>query len=261
MKKKDIMSSSIFVNETKLNNNLIKRGCALTVSSVTRMLYIIIGCVLGILAIVARVFMDATTLAAALVLILGFMLVWQGTRLHMDSARSMIAQLNKVDDAARKRVLFANEQGFGVLINGEPRRFNWDEVKLAVASKEITCLVLYKNSILFIWDNAGFVKGTPEEFLEFLAEHVHSPQRGRFAKWCDKTVYKLDNWKYYRQVAQQQEAARKAERKAAREAARSAQRGDQRGPQRGPQRSAQRGSQRSAQHSPQRGTQRKAHRK
>lgn len=210
-----VPADALFVNRTELTNDLIKQGCALTVSSVLRVLYFGFGILMGIAAIVARVFFDASTLVTVLVLLLGLMTVWQGSRLPMESARAMISQLMKAGDQARDRVTFATQEQFGVVLpSGKVQAFPWSSFSRALATHEMTCLTVEKPSVLFVLDNDGFLRGTPGEFAVFLADHVRSAPRTGFVAWCDRVCSTLDNWKLVQARQREKDAAKKAAKEA-----------------------------------------------
>ena len=221
-----VPSDALFVNRTELTNAIVKKGCSITVSSVLRVLYFAIGILMGIAAVVGRVFFGVDTLITVLVLLLGLMTVWQGSRLPMESARSMISQLMKAEKQnpeARIRVTFATEQAFGVVMpDGTARTFPWGDFSRAVATMDVMCLTTAQQSVLFILDNKGFLRGTPGDFAVFLAEHIAPEDRNGFQKWCDKTCRTLDNWSSIQQQKKAEQDEAKAAKKAAKEAAKAA---------------------------------------
>lgn len=190
-----IPATALFVNFTVLTNKLIKEGCSITVSSVMRMTYLFLGVLIGVSAIVFRILFEIPTLAVVLVLLVGLITVWQGSHLPAESARAIISRLNKGDGSERERYLWADDTGVGVYVKGASRTFEWDAVKLAVATEKVTCLVLKANSVLLVLDNEGFLKGTVHGFQDLLAAHVTKSEKNAFVAWCDKTVYRLDHWK------------------------------------------------------------------
>lgn len=216
-----IPQDALFINTTVLSNAIIKKGCALTVSSVLRMVYFMFGIALGVCALIFRLAFHISTIAFILVLLLGLITIWQGARLPLESARAMIARFQKEGEEARTRICFATEKYFGVIMGNKPLTFSWSQFKIAVASQEITCLVLHQNSVLFILDNEGFSKGTASEFQAFLAQHITTPKRSKFVRWCDTQVYKLDNWKLIQAAYKQEQAQKKAAKKAAKKQRRS----------------------------------------
>lgn len=183
------------VNHTQLSNKLVLAGCALTISSVVRVCYLAIGIAIGIAAVVFRLIASTPTLVTVIVLGLGLMIVIQGMRLPHESARTIVSRLNKGGDEARNRYYWADESGIDVWVNNHVHHVAWNEVKLGVATQEATCLVLQQNSVLFILDNAGFLRGSAQDFQALVAEHVQTPPRNAIVTWCDKVMYSLDNWR------------------------------------------------------------------
>lgn len=199
-----------FINHTTLSNSIIKKGCGLTVSPALRMVYLLAGIAIGISAVVFRICFGTPTLATILVLLLGLIIVWQGTRLPMESARAMISHLMKLGDEARERTYYANADGLTVVATTKPFNFRWVQVRLAVASQEITCLVMKDGDLLFIMDNDGFSKGTAKEFQSLLAAKVESPKQNWFSRWATHTVTRLDNWRLVQLAYKQEQEQKKA---------------------------------------------------
>lgn len=221
-----VPANALYANRTELTNDIVKKGCGITVSSVLRILYFGIGILMGIAAIVCRVFFHVDTLITVLVLLLGLMTVWQGSRLPMESARSMISQLMKAEKQnpeARTRVTFATETEFGVVLpDGKVRTYPWKDFSRAIGTMDVTCLTTTQQSVLFILDNKGFLRGTPGEFAVFLKEHVKEPARSGFQTWCEKVCHTLDNWGTVQAKIKEEDAAKKAAKQAKKDAKKAA---------------------------------------
>lgn len=190
-----VPADALFINETELTNPLIKAGCAMTVSSVMRLFYLVAGVVLGVAAILFRIFMDVDVLSTVLVLVLGLMLVWQGNRLPMESAARMIRQVSKAGDDARHRVYFATETEFGVVLaDGTVHRFPWAELGTFAGNPQVMAITLRNRSILFCLSMTGFTKGQPGDFVVFLNEHMLPVRRNAIQRLADRVFHTLDDW-------------------------------------------------------------------
>ncbi len=208
-----VPTDALFVNETRLTNSMVKEGCRLTTSAVLRIVYFALGIGLGIFAVVWRAFFGADTLAFILVLLVGLMTVWQGSRLPMESARRMIAQLDKVGDSSRDRVFYATEEGLGVKIgDGAARVFPWSAFSRAVATTSVCCLTIGGQSALVVMDMNGFVRGSNAEFVHFVATHVTEPEQNAFVRGCERICRTLDGWSGVQAAQREKDAAKKAAR-------------------------------------------------
>lgn len=206
-----VPAGALFINRTDLTNTQVKEACRYTVSSVLRMTYFLFGIALGVFAIVWRVAFDADTLATVLVLLVGLMTVWQGSRLPMESARRMISQLDKAGQDSRKRTYFATETEFGVVLaDGQARTFPWSAFGRAVVTQKVACLTLTGQSVLLVVAMDGFTKGEPAEFVRFLAEHVNEAPRNAVTRLCEKACRTLDDWGSVQAAQREKDAAKKA---------------------------------------------------
>ena len=205
-----VPKDALFVNKTNLTNAQVKEACRLTVSSTLRVFYFACGILLGVAAVLARVFWHISGLTCALVLLVGLMTVWQGNRLPLDNARRMIAALDRNGEASRERLTFATEKQLGVILSdGTRRTFAWSEFSRAVATPSLVCLTLAKGSLIFMLDTQGFTKGDAAGFIQFLATHVIEPPRNAVARACDKICSTLDSWGTIQAAQKERDAAKK----------------------------------------------------
>ena len=210
-----VPAGSLFVNETTLTNDQVKEACRLTVSPTLRVFYFGCGILIGVAAVLARVFWHISGLTCALVLLVGLMTVWQGNRLPLDNARRMIAALDRAGEAARQRTTYATEKEMGVILSdGTRRTFGWSEFSRAVATSRLICLTLAKGSLIFMLDTQGFTKGDAAGFIQFLATHVSEPPRIAVARACDKICSTLDSWSTVQAAQKERDAAKKQARQA-----------------------------------------------
>lgn len=210
-----VPADALFVNKTSLTNAQVKEACRLTVSPTLRVFYFACGILLGVAAVLARVFWHISGLTTALVLLVGLMTVWQGNRLPLDNARRMIAALDRTGEDARERLTFATEKELGVILSdGTRRTFAWSEFGRAVATPTIICLTLTKGSLIFMLDTQGFTKGDAAGFIQFLATHVSEPPRNAVARACGKICSTLDSWGTVQAAQRERDAAKKQARQA-----------------------------------------------
>lgn len=210
-----VPAGSLFVNETALTNDQVKEACKLTVSPTLRVFYFGCGILIGVAAVLARIFWHISGLTCALVLLVGLMTVWQGNRLPLDNARRMIAALDRAGEAARRRTTYATEKELGVILSdGTRRTFEWGEFSRAVATPRLICLTLAKGSLIFMLDTQGFTKGDAAGFIQFLAAHVSEPPRNAVARACDKICSTLDSWSTVQAAQKERDAAKKQARHA-----------------------------------------------
>lgn len=215
-----------FVIRTELTNPIVKAGCAMTVSSVMRVLYFLFGILLGVGAIVYRVFFDGDTLATILVLVLGLMTVWQGNRLPLENARNVIAQLHKQGEENRKRTYYATERGMGVITSsGEVQEIPWAQFTRFAGNQKVAALADARGGTLVIMDMEGFTKGNLQGFLAFIGDHVTERPRNKVQQVCDKMCATLDSWALIQAKYRKEQAEKKAAKQAAKNARRG--RGDQ----------------------------------
>ncbi len=210
-----VPAGSLFVDETTLTNDQVKEACRLTVSPTLRVFYFGCGILIGVAAVLARVFWHISGLTCALVLLVGLMTVWQGNRLPLDNARRMIAALDRAGEKARQRTTYATEKELGVILSdGTRRTFGWSEFSRAVATPRLICLTLAKGSLIFMLDTQGFTKGDAAGFIQFLATHVSEPPRNAVARACDKICSTLDSWSTVQAAQKERDAAKKQARQA-----------------------------------------------
>lgn len=216
-----VPTDASFVNETHLTNDMVKEGCRLTTSAVLRLVYFAFGIALGVFALVWRLAFGADTLAFVLVLLVGLMTVWQGSRLPMESARRMISQLDKAGEASRDRVFYATEEGLGVKVgDGAFKVFPWRAFNRAVATPTVCCLTMAGQSALVIVAMDGFVRGGNAEFVHFVGSHVVEPDRGAFVRWCEKVCRTLDGWGSVQAAQRERDAAKREARRQKKQARR-----------------------------------------
>lgn len=207
-----------FCNVTVIDNHLIRQAMSLTVSPITRLIYLAIGIAIGVAGVLARIFFGLDTMAVILLLLLGFTFVYQSMHLGMDPARRMMRQFAEAGDETRRHVYFAtpDEVGF-ILYNGTSRTYPWSSVDEFAGTKDTFVLTLKdRDPITFIIDAKGFVRGSAEDFVRFAFERIEPEPKGHLQRTTKRMFRTLDNWSVVRAQARAADAQRKAERKAQR---------------------------------------------
>lgn len=221
--KKGVPQDARFINKTCFTNTLIKKASAMTVSPVLRMSYILAGIAMGIIVVVLRYLQVTDNTVTIMVLLVGLLIVWQGYHLPMENARRIISQLGAPDDDRRTRTMFATKQHFGIVLSDNTTyTFKWDDFDAWAAAPDCITLSLARRALLIALDPECFTKGNASAFLEFVKEHIVSRKEGSFAAWARRSCYQLDNWKFVKAKALQEEAEKKAAKKAARKASKNA---------------------------------------
>lgn len=217
--KKGVPQDARFINKTTFTNTFIKKASAMTVSSVLRMCYMMFGVAMGLVVVVLRSLVLVDNIVTLLVLLMGLLMVWQGYRLPMENARRIISQLGPPDDERRVRTMFATNQVFGIVLDeNSTYTFDWRSFDAWAAAPDCITLSLTKQALLIALDPERFEKGDAKDFLAFIQEKIISKPDSAFVRWTRKACYKLDNWKYVKAKALQEEAEKKAAKKEAKRA-------------------------------------------